>query len=223
MKKDYTDITILLDKSGSMAGLTDETIIGFNTYVEDQKKEPGECRITLIQFATTAVITYTAADVKSLSKLNRETYRADGSSTALIDSFVYAIDTTGERLAALPESERPEKVIFLTLTDGIENASRKHTKAQLKEKITHQTNNYNWQFIYQGANQDAIAEAANYGIAMNKAMTFGANDAGMLANYCSASSLTSSLRRSAAASLSSVGYTEEDREENEKHVAAGAK
>jgi hypothetical protein len=205
-----------------MAGLTEETLIGYNKFIDDQKAEPGECRITLIQFALAGdyKATYTAADVKTLAKLTKESYCANGGGTALIDSFVSAIEQTGARLAAMKESDRPEKVIFLAITDGLENASHRCTKAQLKEKITHQTNNYNWQFIYQGANQDAIAEAQSYGIAANKAMTFGATAAGMISNCSSASTLTRKLRSSTSGDLAQVGYTEQERADNSKHVAS---
>lgn len=215
MNNNYTDITILLDKSGSMDGLTDETIIGYNKYVADNLEIPGECRITLVQFANGRLTSYTAMNAKEVPKLTRESYKADGYSTALIDAFVETIDETGKRLAALPEKDKPGKVIFVTITDGIENSSHRYNKSVLKERITHQNKQYNWQFVYMGANQDAIAEASSYGISGNKAMTYGATGQGVLANYMSNSSLTRKMRMAAAdEDLNTLGFTQADRAAN---------
>ena len=220
MNNDLTDITILLDDSGSMSGLTDDTIGSLNKYLDDNRILPGQCRVTLVTFSTGKAYVWTGLPIASVPRITRELYKADGSSTQLIDSMVDLIDETGRRLDALPESDKPGKVIFVTLTDGIENASRRFSKSQLKERVTHQNSKYKWQFIYLGANQDAIAEAENYGISKGKAMTYAATSGGMAANFCATSNLTRSLRAASAnEDLDAIAYTTADRAANDAELA----
>lgn len=219
MNPNLTAITFLLDKSCSMNPMTAETLQGFNSYLEANKEMPGECRITLVQFASFHTTTYKDQDIKTVPPLNNVSYQADGWSTSLIDSFAAAINETGQRFSDMPEEQRPGKVIFVVLTDGQENSSRKYNKSQLKEMITHQNEKYNWQFVFLGANQDAISEAQGYGISKGKAMTYGASPAGMKANYASTTTLTRSMRAISADQLNDVAFTESDRASNAVHVS----
>lgn len=194
MNSKHTDITIVLDRSGSMASVTDDTIGGFNTFLEDQKKQKGTtASITLYQFDHEFETLINAADVKSANKLTKGTYIPRGS-TALLDAVGRAINETGKRLSDTPEKERAGKVIFVIITDGYENASKEFKKPQIKEMIQHQTEKYNWQFLYLGADQDSFAEAASYGISADATMNFAKSGGRTRILYRSMSNLVGDLR-----------------------------
>lgn len=164
-----------------MADLRSSTIEGVNKFLKDQKKVKGKATITLAKFADTLSYIYENENLKEVSPLTRESYDPNGS-TALLRAASELIDSTGIFLTAISEENRPSKVIFMIITDGQENASGpKYSRRQLAEKISHQRNVYNWEFVFLGANQDAITEAASYGIAASNAMNFAAK--GMNVNY----------------------------------------
>lgn len=163
MKSNYTHVSMLLDRSGSMDSIKPEVIGGFNHFIEDQKKQDGTMTVTLSQFDDYYENLYNAVDVKNVPALTEETFVPRGL-TALLDSTGKLITDTGLALAALSEENRPEKVIFVILTDGGENASKEQTKQSISDLIKHQTERYNWQFIYIGAGQKAFAEADKIGV-----------------------------------------------------------
>src|SRR5213593_4061464 len=170
--KDATHIAVLLDRSGSMADVKDETISGFNYFLKEQKSAGDNASFTLVQFDSESTdVVHEARPVRDVPDLNQDTYRPRGS-TPLLDALGSTINSTGRTLAAIPEANRPDKVVFVVITDGQENASHQFTKARVKEMIDHQTGKYNWQFVYLGANQDAFAEAGAVGIAMAHAANF---------------------------------------------------
>jgi uncharacterized protein YegL len=212
MKKNYTDITLLLDRSGSMAGTKADTIGGVNTFIEDQKKEEGEAKFTLVQFATTARTDYTK-DIKDVELLNQDTYQPTGASTAYLDALGKTINETGERLSALPDDERPEKVVVVVMTDGFENASREFRRGTIKEMIKHQEEKYNWQFVFMGANMDAVAEGSTFGVKSANAFTFVQDSAGLKSAY---GALSSNLRSYRKGEVENMSFTPEQREEQEK-------
>lgn len=181
MKDNLTEIVIVLDKSGSMESVQMETIHGFNKFLHEQQKAPGEARLTLVLFDTNVEVVHSGVDIKAVPDLTAETYSPDGW-TALYDAVMRAINDTGNRLAATPEPERPGKVIFVIMTDGAENASREFAQnpAAVRSKIKHQEDKYSWNFVYIGANQDAFAVGGDLGIR-----------SGMIANYVSDSAGTS--------------------------------
>ena len=164
-----TDITIVLDRSGSMASVKSDVEGGFARFLEDQRKLPGECTLSLTQFDSEAVeevyVARPIAEAPAMSLHPR-------GMTPLLDAVGRTITRTGERLAALSESERPGRVLFLIITDGIENASREFSKAQIRELIERQRRVYQWDFIYLGANVDAFAEAGGMGIGAAHAAAF---------------------------------------------------
>lgn len=165
MKKDYEHVSILLDRSGSMQSIKNDVIGGFNHFIEEQKKVPGEMSVTLLSFAThkdTSVM-YDTVKLGDIKPLTLESYHPSGQ-TALNDSFVALIEQTGKKLDSLPDNEKPDKVLVVCITDGEENDSREHTTETLKKIIDHQKEKYNWEFIYIGANQDSFAEASKRGI-----------------------------------------------------------
>jgi hypothetical protein len=206
--KDTTHIAVLLDRSGSMDSIKAETISGFNFFLNEQKKGGANASLTLVQFDTQATeIVHENRPIDSVPELNAETYQPRGG-TPLLDALGETIISTGRTLEVIPEENRPDKVVFVIITDGQENSSRKFTNSQIKEMTEHQTNVYKWQFMYLGANQDAFAEAGNMGIAMANAANF--TPANMPAAFAVASESVAAYRRSN--DVKSLRYTEEQRE-----------
>lgn len=190
--KNYTDINVVLDKSGSMGMLRDDTIGGFNTFLKDQQDADGNAKITLIQFSTDYNFTHNAVDIQKAEPLNQQTY-APGGGTALLDAVGRCINETGQRLKELSEDKRPKQVIFMIITDGEENSSREFKREQIKKMIEHQQKKYDWEFIFLGANQDAFNEAAQMGIVANVANWEGTSK-GTAAAYSAVSSGLKSYR-----------------------------
>lgn len=193
MKENATDITVLLDRSGSMSSLRNDTIGGVNTFLAEQKAQPGEATVTLIQFDHEYQQVYDALPVKLVLPLTVKTYVPRGG-TALLDAIGRAVTETGVRLAALPEDSRPMQVIFLIQTDGQENASRVYTSARIKDMITHQRDKYAWEFVFLGANQDAFLTAESYGMSAGNAQKYAASAAGTNQVWAAASAGMSNYR-----------------------------
>lgn len=163
MKKDFTLIVFLLDRSGSMLNGIEDTLGGFNSFIEKQRSETnGDVRVTLATFSDWYSNVYTMLPIKDVPVLTKQNY-VTGGWTALVDSMCHTIDDTGRVLSAMSESERPSRVIFVTITDGDENKSREFNSGDLKQRITHQTEKYSWDFLYLGANQDSFKVAQQYG------------------------------------------------------------
>jgi hypothetical protein len=125
--KDETDVTVILDRSGSMEAIQSDVIGGFNRFLRDQQHESGECRLTLVQFDDQYDVVYTARSIADAPRLMDHTFQPRGS-TALLDAIGRTIDATGARLAALSESNRPDRVMLVIVTDGLENASTEYTR-----------------------------------------------------------------------------------------------
>ena len=216
MKEGYTDIGIVLDRSGSMESVKSDTIGGFNTFLADQKQAPGDATITLAQFDNVYEVVYSAIPVKEAKPLDNSTFVPRGA-TALLDAIGRTIHDMGKRLEAIPEGQRPEKVVFVILTDGFENASREFSAEKINELITHQRDVYKWEFVFLGANQDAIATASKLGVSLPNSLTYAANAAGTQQAFTSVSRNVVSYRANLTKSL---GFTDEDRERQRK---AGAR
>jgi Mg-chelatase subunit ChlD len=207
--KDATHIAVLLDRSGSMEAVKDETISGFNYFLKEQKTVGDNASLTLVQFDSESTdVVHEAKPVRDVPNLNGDTYQPRGS-TPLLDALGQTINSTGRTLAAIPEMNRPDKVVFVVITDGQENASHKFTKSRVKEMINHQMEKYNWQFIYLGANQDAFAEAGAVGIGVANAANFDPAYTEMA--YACTSLNVARYRRSSRAS--SLMYSDEQRAE----------
>ena len=164
----YTDITMVLDRSGSMQSIKDDTIGGFDAFISEQRRLPGRCTVSLVQFDNVYEEVYTGrdlADVPSLTLVPR-------GSTAMLDAIGRAVNATGARLAAMPEDRRPGTVIVGIMTDGLENASREFTYPMVKALIEQQEQVYGWTFMYMGANQDAIEVGASLGVARDRSLTY---------------------------------------------------
>jgi hypothetical protein len=167
VRQDLTDITVVMDRSGSMEACRTDAEGGLNQFVEDQKRQGGEALFTLVQFDHEYEFVHKGVPVRDVPRLTL----VPRGSTALLDALGRAIVETGERLTAMPEADRPGLVVFVILTDGGENASREYTRAKVKEMVEHQQNAYKWKFTYLGANQDAFAEAGSIGIPMARSST----------------------------------------------------
>lgn len=160
MRSDLTDITLVVDRSGSMEEIREDAQGGINAFLARQAAEPGEVLLTLVQFDTEYELLHRGApigDVPSYELVPR-------GMTALLDAVGRAINETGERLAAMPEAERPGLVVFAVVTDGQENSSKELTLARVKEMIERQQSVYQWQFTFLGAGPDTFAEATAMGI-----------------------------------------------------------
>lgn len=171
MKKDYTHICIVLDASGSMGCIEDDIKGSFNTFLDQQREEKGKTVFDLFQFSDTVDRLVKSADLAVFKDDLMAKYTCSGC-TALNDAVCTAIDTMGKEFAALPETDRPENVLCVIITDGKENASREFTSADVKKRIEHQQEKYQWKFIFLAANQDAFAEGEKLGVAPDGRVNF---------------------------------------------------
>jgi uncharacterized protein YegL len=200
MKHNYTAISVVLDASGSMASLQRDTLGSFNQFLDDQKSFPGEASFSLCTFNTSVTTVHDFAPLHSVAQLTAHQYHCSGG-TSLLDAMGFAIDNLGAKLASLPEENRPDKVIMVVLTDGEENSSSKYSAragglAKIKDKIQHQQSVYSWQFIFLGANIDAISVGDSLGVTRGMSFNYMPTAAGTSQTYGALSSSVSSYRRS---------------------------
>ena len=163
MRTDLTDITMVVDRSGSMESIKSDAEGGINSFIDQQKQEPGEALLTLVQFDTEYEFVHSGVPVKQIPAFTL----VPRGSTALLDAVGRAINETGARLAAMAESQRPALVVFVIVTDGAENSSREFTRDQIRTMVEHQQSAYKWQFTFLAANQDAFAAGGSMGIAQD--------------------------------------------------------
>ena len=194
MNKNLTEIAFILDRSGSMASVTEAAITGFNEFLRDQQKTDGQARLTLVLFDNEYLVPLDCIPVQEAVSLDTTTYVPRGS-TSLLDAIGTTIDRLGTRLSTVPEPDRPGQVIVAILTDGLENSSEKFTWKEISHKILEQTNTYKWQFLFLGANQDAIATAANLSIAAGNASTYVGDTGGTYSSSKAISRKTTALRK----------------------------
>jgi len=180
--KDYSEIVVIVDRSGSMQPIREDAIGGFNTFLEEQKKVPGSANLTLVLFNDGYQLVHSAVPLGDAKSLDATTY-IPGGTTALLDAIGKTIDDVGTRLAAMAESDRPNKVIVAILTDGLENASRKYTRDRIFDMIKLQTETYKWEFFFLAANQDAIATATSMGMAAGAATAYAPTSDGIGGAY----------------------------------------
>ena len=178
MRNDFTDITILLDRSGSMGTICNDTIGGFNSFVKEQQAVPGEACLTLVQFDNEYEVNYEAVKLSNVEKLTDSTYRPRGT-TALLDALGKTIVRTGERLSAMKEEDRPGKVIFVTITDGEENASKEYKKDVIAKMVKVQQESFSWNFVFLGANMDSFTEARGMNLYAGNVVNYSATGDGV--------------------------------------------
>lgn len=185
MRENSTEMVFVLDRSGSMSGLAADTIGGFNELIEKQKKIEGDAYVTTVLFDHEYEVLHDHVALGEVAPLTDKEYFARGS-TALLDAVGRTINAVGARLAATPEEERPAHVVFVITTDGMENASREYTAKQVREMVEHQQQKYSWQFVFLGANMDAVSEARNLGISAKYAADFTPTGRGVNRMYAKA-------------------------------------
>jgi hypothetical protein len=197
MNRHLTELAFVLDRSGSMSSMAADAIEGFNFFLHEQQHAQGHARLTLVLFDDEYLIPIESIPVGEVVPLDHTTY-VPRNTTALLDAIGRTIDELGARLKALPEAARPGKVIVTILTDGLENASVHETWHTVSQRIRHQTAQYAWEFLFLGANQDAIATAAQLHIAAANAATYHADGIGIRSTARSISRKSSALRARAA-------------------------
>lgn len=192
MKDNRTRIAIILDRSGSMGSVRESTVTGFNEFIKKQREVGGDVSVKLVQFdhEYDVVFDKPLADVPEFTQANF----VPRGNTALYDAQGKTIVTIGQELAAMPESERPSKVIVMTLTDGEENHSREYTLKAVSELIKGQQEKYGWDFVFLGANQDAVKTARAMNIRPQSAMTYSSNPTAMRASMTMASNYVNASR-----------------------------
>lgn len=195
MKDDLTDLVCIVDRSGSMETICDDAIGGFNAFLAAQKAAPGTARLTYAQFDDRYELVHDAAPLSAVPPLTRETFVPRGS-TALYDAICRTMDRVGQRLATTPEPERPAKVVVVIVTDGHENASRRHTHADVQRRIAHQRDVYGWEFVFLAANQDAMAGAVHLGMAAEDGVAFSVQSSVHVQESYAALSAATMTRRS---------------------------
>ena len=193
MKKNLKELVFILDRSGSMAGLENDTIGGFNAMIEKQKKEPGEALISTVLFDTECDVIHDRIHIQEITPLAQDTYYVRGC-TALLDAVGKAIHHIGNVHKYAREEDRPEKTLFVITTDGMENASREYSYNQVRRMIQHQKEKYGWEFLFLGANIDAAKEAARFGIDKDCAADYHADSKGTAVIYSAVNDAVCSIR-----------------------------
>lgn len=196
-RPNYVDITLLIDRSASMAPLGREMVQGLNEFVQSHRMFPVKQDVTfsLVQFDHEIRVDVDAVDLTTVTRFPDPLFQPRGN-TALWDALGQGIDETGERLRAIPEPDRPSQVLFVVITDGIENASWKYAPDRLRLMIEHQRTNYLWQFAYFGANQESVREGARIGLKPSEVADWDATSAGLIALWERLTSRSLAYRRS---------------------------
>ena len=193
MRKNLTELVFILDRSGSMTGLESDTIGGYNAMLEKQRKEEGEAFVTTILFDDEYEILHNRVNIKRVNPITDREYYVRGM-TALLDAVGKTINKTVKAIIKSDEDEQPSNVLFVIITDGMENASREFSYKKIKQMIEHEKEKYSWEFIFLGANIDAIATAAKFGIDEDKASNYHADSLGTMLNFESVSDAVSNFR-----------------------------
>ena len=193
--KNLSEMVFILDRSGSMAGLEKDTIGGFNSLIEKQKKEQGEAVVTLILFDDQYELIYEHADINKIKPLTNKEYYARGM-TALLDAVGKAITQVKNRHLVALENEVPNKTMVVIITDGCENASREFNLNGIKKMIENQKSECQWEFMFLGANIDAVSAAADIGITADRAVTYQPDEEGTRMNFDSINSVAECVRKS---------------------------
>ncbi len=213
MKKNLTELVFILDRSGSMAGLEADTIGGFNGMIEKQKRQAGEALVSTVLFDHEAIVLHDRVDVQQVAPMTQRDYTVRGC-TALLDAIGGAIHHIGNVHKYARKEDVPEHTLFVITTDGMENASRKYTADKVKAMIQRQKEKYGWEFLFLGANIDAVETAGRFGIGADRAVTYRADRKGTQLNYQVVSEAICQVRSSAP--LSSDWKKRIERDEKER-------
>jgi uncharacterized protein YegL len=210
MKKGLTELVFILDKSGSMAGLEKDTIGGFNSMLQKQRSEQGECRVTTVLFDNRYTLLHDRIDIQAVSPMTEKEYCVGGS-TALLD----AIGRTIGKISAVQENTaedfRAEKVIFIIITDGEENSSREFSAPEVKKLIRREKEAHGWEFLFLGANINAVETAGRFGISADKAVDYVPDREGTALNYAAMCEAVSEFRASGKVSQKHLNRIRQDK------------
>lgn len=196
MRKNLTELVFILDRSGSMSGLEKDTIGGFNSFIEKQKKEEGECLVSTVLFDDYSDVIYDRVPLNKIEPMNDKQYFVRGC-TALLDAVGGAIHHIGNIHKYAREEDRPEKTIFIITTDGMENSSRKYSYQKVKDMVERQREKYDWEFIFLGANIDAVEVAGRFGVREDRAVRYECDGEGTELNFSVLANAVSKIRNTA--------------------------
>ena len=197
MRKNLTEVVFILDRSGSMSGLEADTIGGFNSLIEKQKKEEGEALISVVLFDDRTEVLYDRVPVEKIEPMTDRQYYVRGC-TALLDAVGGAIRHIANVHKYAREEDRPEKTLLIITTDGMENASRIYDYKKVKQMVEKEKAKYGWEFLFLGANIDAVEVAGRFGISRNRAVNYECDSRGTQLNYRVLSNTVSAVRCSAS-------------------------
>lgn len=181
MKNDLTEVVFILDRSGSMSGLEGDTIGGFNSMLKKQREEEGDANVTTVLFDDEIEMLHKRVDIKEIKNITSEDYYVRGC-TALLDAIGYSINFM-INMQKNKKEEKAKNVLFIITTDGYENASKEYSYKKIKKMITYEKERYNWQFLFLGANIDAISTARNFGISEEFASNYVSDEVGTQITY----------------------------------------
>ena len=193
MKKQLTELVFILDRSGSMFGLEADTIGGFNSMIAKQRREAGEALVSTVLFNGTTTVLHDRVPLTRIEPMTERQYQTGGC-TALLDAIGGAIHHIGNVHKYAREEDRPEHTLFVITTDGLENASHSYSADRVRRMIRRQRENYGWEFIFLGANIDAVETAAHIGIDRSRAVNYHSDSRGTRLNYEVLSEAISSVR-----------------------------
>ena len=215
MKKDLTEIVFILDRSGSMSGLEADTIGGFNSMIEKQKNAEGEALISTVLFDNTSEVIHDRVSVQSIKPMSRDDYTVRGC-TALLDAIGGAIHHIGNVHKYARNEDVPEHTLFVITTDGMENASHRYSSEKVKKMIERQKEKYGWEFLFLGANIDAVETARHFGISEDRAVNYHSDSEGTQLNYEVLSEAICAVRCSAPLDANWKKRIDEDYESRKK-------
>lgn len=193
MKKNLMELVFILDRSGSMCGLEADTIGGFNSLIEKQKREPGECLVSTVLFDNVSEVIHDRVPLEKIAPMTERDYTVRGC-TALVDALGGAIHHIGNVHKYARNEDVPEHTLFVITTDGMENASHRYTAERVKQMVQRQKEKYGWEFLFLGANIDAVETARHFGIGEDRAVSYHSDHAGTRLNYEAVSQAVCSVR-----------------------------
>ena len=209
MKKGLTEIVFILDRSGSMGGLEKDTIGGYNSMIAKQKTEEGEAIISTVLFDNETEVLHDRVPLAKVEPITEKEYFVRGS-TALLDAVGGAIHHIGNVHKYAREEDVPEKTLFIITTDSMENSSRQYTYDKVRKMVERQKEKYHWEFIFLGANMDAVSVANNFGVDRNHAVTYECDGAGTALNYKVMSKMVSRARKAESAKAMGAAFDSEE-------------
>ena len=215
MKENLTELVFILDESGSMSSLVSDTIGGFNSLIEKQKKEEGECIVSTVLFNQSQKVVHDRVSLNEITEMTDKEY-CPGGTTALVDAMGRAIHHIGNVHKYARQEDRPDYTIFIITTDGMENASSQYSADKIRSMVEHQKAKYGWEFMFLGANIDAIETAQRYGIAASRTTRYHNDPRGVATTYQSMGEAVNTIRNGRNLDRSWKKETEEDFENRKK-------